>query len=285
MINPEKPFTISDYFEIFLRRIWFVVIPFLVVLTGTILYVRYAPKEYKATTLILVTPQKIPEQFVKSTITSNIEDRLQSISQEILSRTRLEQVISEFKLYPGSSKSQSKEEVVELMRKNVLIEIPKNEKEKSHFTISYVGKDPKVVADVTARLSSSFIEENLRVREQQAQGTSEFLSVELEATKVKLEAQEKALTNFKRQFMGELPEQKEANLRVLEQIQNHYQRVSENLRSARDRKVLIQKQLADIEMMLSSVKGRVEAASKEKRGETSSTLPYPLLFPSLNSNA
>ena len=72
----------------------------MVIAAGTVLYVLYAPREYKATTLILVTPQKVPEQFVKSTITSNIEERLQSISQEIMSRTRLEQIISEFKLYP-----------------------------------------------------------------------------------------------------------------------------------------------------------------------------------------
>ncbi len=124
------------------------------------------------------------------------------------------------------------------MRKNILIEIPKKDKEKSHFTISYVGKNPQVVANVTAKLTSSFIEENLKVREQQAQGTSEFLNVELESTKAKLENQEKTLTGFKRQFIGELPEQKDANLRVLEQLQNHYQRVSENLRSARDRKVV-----------------------------------------------
>jgi uncharacterized protein involved in exopolysaccharide biosynthesis len=280
MINPEKSFTVNDYIEILLRRIWFVVIPFLVVLTGTILYVRYAPKEYKATTLILVTPQKVPEQFVKSTVTSNIEDRLQTISQEIMSRTRLEELISELKLYPESMKYRGKEEIVELMRKNIMIEIPKNEKEKNHFTISYIGKDPSVVAKVTAKLASSFIGENLRVREQQAQGTSEFLSVELQATKGKLESQERALTGFKRQFLGELPEQREANIRVLEQLQNQYQRVSESLRSARDRKVLIQKQLADIEMMIGSVKGRMEVASKEKREETSSISPYPLLFPS-----
>lgn len=278
MINPEKPFTMSDYIEILLRRIWFIVIPFLVVLAGTVLYALYAPREYKATTLILVTPQKVPEDFVKSTVTSNIEDRLETISQEIMSRTRLEELIFEFKLYPELTKNRSKEEVVELMRKNVIIEIPKKEKEKNHFTISYIGKDPRVVAHVTAKLASSFIEENLKVREQQAQGTSEFLSVELQATKEKLETQEKAVTHFKRQFMGELPEQKDANIRVLEQLQNQYQRMSESLGSARDRKVLIQKQLADLEMMIASLKGKTASASNEKKDESAS--PYPLLFPS-----
>ena len=277
MINPEKAFNIYDYYEVGLRRVWFIIIPFLVIAAGTVVYVLYAPREYKATTLIMVTPQKVPEQFVKSTITSNIEERLQAISQEIMSRTRLEQVISEFKLYPEMAKSASREEVVEAMRKNILIEIPKKDKEKSHFTISYVGKNPQIVANVTAKLTSSFIEENLKVREQQAQGTSEFLNVELESTKAKLENQEKILTGFKRQFMGELPEQREANLKVLEQLQNHYQRVSENLRSARDRKVVIQKQLADIELMIASASNRVETVSKEGKEEPPAPL-FPLIF-------
>jgi uncharacterized protein involved in exopolysaccharide biosynthesis len=285
MINPEKHFNIYDYYEIVLRRIWFIIIPFVLIAAGTVLYALYAPREYKATTLIMVSPQKVPEQFVKSTITSNIEERLQSISQEIMSRTRLEQIISEFRLYPEMGKRASKEEIVELMRKNILIEIPKKDKEKSHFTISYVGNNPQIVANVTAKLTSSFIEENLKVREQQAQGTSEFLNVEMESTKAKLENQEKTLTGFKRQFIGELPEQKDANLRVLEQLQNSFQRVSENLRSARDRKVVVQKQLTDIELMMTSLTKRPEVPSREAKEvketkEESTSPPTFLLGPS-----
>ena len=138
---------------------------------------------------------------------------------------------------------------------------------------------------MTAKLTSSFIEENLKVREQQAQGTSEFLNVEMESTKAKLENQEKTLTGFKRQFIGELPEQKDANLRVLEQLQNSFQRVSENLRSARDRKVVVQKQLTDIELMMTSLFKRPEVPSREGKEvkeikEESTPPPTFLLGPS-----
>jgi polysaccharide chain length determinant protein (PEP-CTERM system associated) len=253
MINSEKSFNIHDYIEILLRRIWYIIIPFVVISIGTVLYALYAPKEYQATTVILVIPQKVPEQFVQPTVTSKIEDRLQSIGQEIMSRTRLEQIISEFGLYPKEAKSHSMEEIVELMRKNIQFEIPKKEKEKNYFTISYTGKDPKVVAMVTNKLASLFIEENLKFRELQAQGTSEFLSFELAATKTKLEEQENSITDFKKQFMGELPEQREANLKVLEQLMNLYQRIGENLRSAQDRKVVVQKQLSDTEHLMAYV--------------------------------
>jgi polysaccharide chain length determinant protein (PEP-CTERM system associated) len=249
MINPEKSFNIHDYIEIFLRRIWYIVIPFVIILVGAAIYAFTSPKEYRASTLVLVTPQKVPVDYVRPTVTSRIEDRLQSISQEIMSRTRLEQVISELKLYSEEGKSKSKEEIVELIRKNIQVEIKGKE---GYFTISYIGKDPRIVTTVTNKLASLFIEENLKLREQQAQGTSEFLSVELNATKAKLDEQEKTITHFRRQYSGELPEQRDANLKVLEQLQLLYQRIGESLRSAQDRKLVIQKQLSDTELLLAS---------------------------------
>jgi polysaccharide chain length determinant protein (PEP-CTERM system associated) len=249
MLNTEKSFNIHDYIEISLRRIWYVIIPSVLILAGAVFYAHQSPKLYRASTLILVTPQKVPVDYVRPTVTSRIEDRLQSIGQEIMSRTRLEQVISEFKLYKEEAKSLSPEEVVELMRKDIQVEIRGRE---GYFTISYIGKDPRIVTLVTNKLASLFIEENLKLREQQAQGTSEFLSIELNATKTKLEEQEKTTTYFKRQFMNELPEQREANLKVLEQLQNEYQRVSDNLRGTQDRKLVIQKQLNEIRLQLAS---------------------------------
>ena len=247
MINTEKSFDVHDYIEIFLRRVWYIVIPFIVVLAAATLYAFHLPKMYQATTLILVTPQKVPEAFVRSTATSRIEDRLQSIGQEIMSRTRLEQVIQEFKLYSEEAKSLSLEEIVESMRKNIQVEIRGKE---GYFTISYIGKDPKTVTMVTNKLASLFIEENLKLREQQAQGTSEFLSIELNATRTKLEEQEGAITRFKKKFMAELPEQREANLKILEQLQLQYQKISDNLKAAQDRKLIIQRQLSNMKTQL-----------------------------------
>jgi len=217
-------------------------------MTGAILYAYSSPKLYRASTLILITPQKVPEAFVRPTVTSTVGERLQSIGQEIMSRTRLEQIISELGLYREEARSSSLEGIVELMRKDIQIEI----RREGYFRISYIGKDPMVVAMVTNKLASLFIEENLKLREQQAQGTSDFLSTELEATKAKLEEQEKMVARFKRQFMGELPEQRDANLRILEQLQLQYQRVSDSIRAAQDRKLFIQKQLSDLKFEVAS---------------------------------
>lgn len=273
MINTEKSFIIHDYIEVLLRRIWYVIIPSVLILGGAVLYAQQSPNLYRASTLILVTPQKVPEDYVRPTVTSKIEDRLQSIGQEIMSRTRLEQVISEFKLYKEEAKSLSPEGVVELMRKDIQIEIRGRE---SYFTISYIGKDPSIVTIVTNKLASLFIEENLKLREQQAQGTSEFLALELNATRAKLEVKEKIVTQFKSKFRNELPSQRDANLKVFEQLQLQNQRVSDNLRGAQDRKLIIQKQLNEMRIQMASTPSP-EPLTREDPLSTTPSQPLPRL--------
>ncbi|MEN6321033.1 MAG: Wzz/FepE/Etk N-terminal domain-containing protein [Syntrophaceae bacterium] len=248
MINPARSYNIDDYVEILRRRIWYLIIPFLLIMIGTVLYAMFTPRIYKASTLILVTPQKVPTEFVHPTVTSRIEERLQSIAQEVMSRTRLEQVISEFRLYQNESKNLTREEVVERMQKDIKVELPTKKDEKGFFSIAYMGKDPNIVTTVANRLASLFIEENLKLREQQAVGTTEFLTSELTAKKAKLEELETAVAQYKREHMGDLPEQRDTNLKILEQTQSQYQRIGENLRAAQDRKLFLQKQLSDLEM-------------------------------------
>ena len=274
MINAAQSYHMADYIEIMKRRIWYLVIPFVLIILGTVLFVIFAPRLYKASTLVLVSPQQVPEALVHTTVTSRIEERLQSIAQEVMSRTRLEQVIAEFRLYQKESKTLSKEEIVEKMQKDIKVELPTKRDEKGFFTISYIGKDPQVVTGVTNRLTSLFIEENLRVREKQAVGTTEFLASELTTTKTKLEQLEAALTQYKRQHMGELPEQRDTNLKILEQLQLQYQRIGENLRAAQDRKLYIQKQLSDLELPISAG-GGTPALGKETLLSSGRSSPDP----------
>ncbi|HVO65260.1 MAG TPA: XrtA system polysaccharide chain length determinant [Syntrophales bacterium] len=272
MINTALSYNIDDYIEILRRRIWYIVVPFVIIIIGTVLYATFAPRLYKASTLVLVTPQKIPESFVQPTVTARIEERLQSISQEVMSRTRLEQVIDEFDLYKEESKKLTREEIVALMQRDIKVELPTRREEKGYFTISYIGKDPHIVTKIANRLSSLFIEENLRFREQQAVGTTEFLSSELTAKQAKLEELETAVTQYKKLHMGELPEQRDTNLRILEQLQNQYQRIGENLRSAQDRKLFIQKQLSDLEMPVAS--SGTMTLGRDSRSSSSTVLSY-----------
>ena len=270
MINPAKAHTMGEYIEILRRRIWYIIIPFILIVAGASAYAFSAPRQYKASTLVLVSPQKIPEAFVQATVTSRVEERLQSIAQEVLSRTRLEQIIGEMKLYEKERKTRSREEIVALMQKDIKIELPtRKEESKGFFTISYIGRDPNVVATVANRLASQFIEENLKIRELQAVGTTEFLGTELTLAKAKLDELETAVTQYKRRFMGELPEQRDSNIQILNQLQTQYQRIGETLRAAQDRKLFLQKQITDMELAMSlqqqQQQQRVAGIEKESR--------------------
>jgi polysaccharide chain length determinant protein (PEP-CTERM system associated) len=248
MINPGRSYNVNDYKEIFLRRKLYFVIPFVVILTAAVLWAALAPRKYQASTLVLVTPQRVPTDLVRPTVTAGILERLNSISQEIMSRTRLEQIIDGLKLYQDELKSMKREEVVELMRKNIKVEIPKRTSETAgYFVINFTGEDPRIVTVVANKLSSLFIEENLKLREQQAVGTTEFLTSELTSTKEKLEAQGRILADYKRKNMGSLPEQRDTNIKMLEQLQVQAQRNDESLRVLEDRKLFLRKQMADLE--------------------------------------
>ncbi|MEQ8162597.1 MAG: GNVR domain-containing protein, partial [Smithellaceae bacterium] len=138
---------------------------------------------------------------------------------------------------------------------NIMVELPTKKEDKGSFAISFISNDANVATTVTNRLASLFIEENLKIREQQAVGTTEFLANEVAMAKEKLDQMEKAVAEYKMRFMGQLPQQLDTNLKMLEQLQNQYQRIGESLRAAQDRRLFIQKQLNDLEMPVSGGSG------------------------------
>ena len=144
--------------------------------------------------------------------------------------------------------------LVERMRKDIEIKVIGGN---NAFTVSYIGKDPLVVMKVTNTLASLFIEENLRIREQQAAGTSEFLVNEHMEAKRELEKQERALKEFKEQHMGALPEQMNANLRTLDRLQVELQTINDAIKNAEERRIFYEGQLVDFEKQLSSIKSGV----------------------------
>ena len=204
------------------RRKWLGIPIFLVVFTAVISVVAFLPNVYKASATVLVERQKVPEKFVQSTVTSDIDYRLQSITQQILSRSRLESLINRFNLYSKMRQEQPLEKVVALVRENIGLELQSEKKRRGGttvaFTLSYSGPDPQILAEVTNTLASFYIEENLKAREEQASGTAKFLQAQLEDIKRKLETQEKLISQFKEQHIGQLPEQLQANLSALEQL-------------------------------------------------------------------
>jgi polysaccharide chain length determinant protein (PEP-CTERM system associated) len=273
----EKALTIKDYAEIFWRRKWWFIVPVFLGVSLTTLYSYSLPPVYRSSTLILVEPQKIPESYVPPTVTSSVEERLNTISQQILSRTNLEKIISEFGLYRASTPSPANSqnalerllskgrniwgasevsqwttsgtwipgEHVDRMRQSIEINVLGGRRQKNAFTISYSGKDPNTVMSVTNALASLFIEENLKVRERQAEGTSEFLTKELTAVEKELKEVEGNLKSFKEKHNGSLPDQLEANLKTLDRYYLEHQNVSEEIRKLEERKIFYEQQLSN----------------------------------------
>jgi polysaccharide chain length determinant protein (PEP-CTERM system associated) len=245
-MTEQKPFDIHDYIAIGLRRKWHILIPLILCVLASYGVYKYLPKVYRATTLILVQPQRVPETYVRPTVTETVASRLNTISQEILSRTRLEQVIQEFNLYTEIRNTVPMEGIVEMMRRSIEVKIlgnPRTDRDQNSFSISHEGKDPRTIMMVTNKLASLFIEENLKVRELRAESTSEFIAKELVTVEDLLKKKEADIRLFRERNMGQLPQQLDANLRILERVQDQLKTTSENIRTAEDRRMVIQSQI------------------------------------------
>jgi polysaccharide chain length determinant protein (PEP-CTERM system associated) len=182
------------------------------------------PDRYKATTTILVDPQKVSEKYVSPTVNSDPGQRLTTITQQVLSATRLQQIIDDMHLYPELKGKMSREEVIDLMRKDITITVKQGSSSGlSAFTIEYEGRQRQQVAQVANQLAASFIEWNVKSREQQSQDTTEFLDAQLKEAKQNLEEQEARLSAFKMRHLGEMPEQQAANMQALTQLQTQFQ--------------------------------------------------------------
>ncbi len=198
------------------------------------------PDVYRATTTILVDPQKIPERYVSSTVTSDPNDRLNTLKQQVLSTSRLQEIIDRGNLYPKLRKHKSREEVLDYMRGKIKIElIQGSEQGLSSFTISYEDGERTVVAPIANQLAASFIDWNLAVRQQQAHDTAQFLNSELEQAKKSLEEQEGHLQAFKMQHVGSTPDQLDANLQALSRLESQLQATTDSISRLDEERILL----------------------------------------------
>ncbi len=218
------------------RRRWWIVLPFaLALITGIALAIKL-PKLYEANTLILVQRQRVPDKIVQPVVASDLEQRISTISQQIMSRSNLERMIERFNLFSGEEfKDVLLDDKIQSLRKRITVEVSRSrrDREADAFTISFRDRDAHTAMRVANGLATHFIDENLKVREAQALGTSDFLETELESTRKRLEELEKELKDYRTRHMGELPEQLEANLRVLDRLNAQLNEKEQSLRSAR----------------------------------------------------
>src|SRR5262245_29396538 len=226
------------------RRKWPAILVAITTFTAAASVVMFLPDVYRSTVSVLVESQQVPQDFVKSTVTTVAERRVQTITQSILSRERLDALIKRFGLYPNMQGRSSAEEIIQRMRGDISVDVKNTSQQGTQsatiaFTISYTADDPDKAATVANTLASYFIEEDLRTRERQAGGTAEFLSSKLDTIKKKLDAQEIEVSQFKETHMGELPEQNNANLTSLERLNTELMLNSQKQFRVREQKAIL----------------------------------------------
>ena len=196
---------------------------------------------YRSGTLILVEQPTMPKDYVTPNVNDDLQERLQSITQQILSRTRLLHIIDQFNLYASKHAQRSPDDKVQLMRKDIDIELVRDSRNQiSAFNVYYSSHDPRVSQKVTSELTNLFISENLEVRQQQSEDTTKFLENQLETARQTLSAQEEIIRKFKAEHAGALPGQLASNLQILTGLQSQLQNAEDALNTARQQRVYLQ---------------------------------------------
>jgi polysaccharide biosynthesis transport protein len=219
--------------------------------------VHRMPAIYASEAMILVDSQKIPEKYVSSTVSTDLQDRIQTISQQILSSTQLKKVIDEFDLYHAQRKKLFEEEILETMRKDITINLERGwtGNRPGAFRIGYQGPNPSVVAQVANRLADLYIDENLKTREVQAEGTSEFISMQLQEAKKKLDELESAVSQYKLAHNGELPQQEGTLNGTLSRLQTELEANRDAINRAEQTKLFLENTLNTLDSTASALPG------------------------------
>ena len=246
--NPDV--NLSKLLGVAIRRRWWVLIPASVIALGACLTSLLLPDSYESEATILVERQQVPERYVTANTTIDVREVLLVMTDAILSRTQLLQIVDEFGLFPNERKHLVPEQLVDLMRRNIKLEPLRKgseTKDLNAFKISFTSVDPHSAQEVTNKLTTLFISENNQSREEQSTGTTNFLADELGAVAVELKQQGSRVRDFKMRYLGELPEQQQGNLAILAGLQTQLQNTMATLGRARQQQAYLQSLLSQYE--------------------------------------
>ncbi|MDH4180355.1 MAG: hypothetical protein OEV33_07570, partial [Armatimonadota bacterium] len=239
----SRGLSLQDYREVLTRRRWYWMGPLFFCGLLSFVVARQWPLLYRSEALILVEQQRVPEQYVTPNVIANLQTRLDSMTQQILSRTTLQRIIQQFNLYPRERSRMTTDDVVDQMRKHIQVELVQTQSQRGELTgfrIYYSAPTPQIAQRVTNELTSLYIDENLRSRTEQSQGTTAFLQHQLEQARKDLARQEKNLSEYKLLYLGELPEQQQGNLQILSSLEAQLNAATAALGRAEQQKIYLE---------------------------------------------
>ena len=232
---------IREYLDLVRRRkLWIILLTLGISLCITVVALRL-PSIYRAETVILVDPQKVPEGIVPTTVSGSIADRLSTVRQEVMSPTQLGVLIKEMNLFPELRNKVSEQALVARMQKSTTIEVVDSGGQRlSAFRIAFTDTDRDRVAPVANRLASLFIERNLQARQNHFNQTSQFLETELQETKQQLEEKEHLLQDVRSRYIMDLPESKQYHLEAMNTLRDQLRNSQDQVTRDRQSKVYLQ---------------------------------------------
>jgi uncharacterized protein involved in exopolysaccharide biosynthesis len=214
------------------------------------------PATYKSMATILIEEQEIPSELVHSTITSYADQRIETIKQQVMSRTTLWKVVEQYNLYPDLRRTNPAEEVVKRFTKEIEVEVISADvvdKRTQHptkatiaFTVAYQSNSPELAQQVANELTSLFLGQNLKSRERQAQEATSFLQQEAENLSTHIGEVDEKIATFKHRASGALPELMPLNLQLMSQSDRELLDIDQQIRTLEERKNYLEGELATI---------------------------------------
>jgi uncharacterized protein involved in exopolysaccharide biosynthesis len=213
------------------------------------------PPVYRSTATILIKEQEIPQELVRSTVTSVADERIQVISQQVMTRATLLDMVDKYGLYGKARQRETSEEIIDRMRRDIkLTPISADVTDRRSgsqvrstiaFSLSYDSEVAANAQKIANELTTLFLNENVKNRQQKAAETTSFLDEELARMGEHISALEMRLADFKKRNQGRLPELALANLASSERMTSEIQRLERDLQFAEERRGALLAQLAE----------------------------------------
>jgi succinoglycan biosynthesis transport protein ExoP len=220
---------LADLWAIARRRAAYFTIAFLVVFAVAVGLAIFLPPVYESKTTILIEEQQIPLDMIRTTVTDFVEQRLQTITQQFMTRKNLLDLVQRFDLYKKERRNETNEEIVERFREDIALNPISAEVVDRRtgrpttatiaFEVSYQGEDPRRVQQVANVLASFYLSKNVETREEHAKSSTEFLEQERDRVAEEIKKIDAQLVELKERFMGSLPEQAALNQQTLERLE------------------------------------------------------------------
>jgi polysaccharide chain length determinant protein (PEP-CTERM system associated) len=245
----QREMTVEDYVSIVRRRVWLLIIPAVLFAAGAYTISLFLAARWTSETVVLVEQPSVPEPIAKPIVSGDLNERLATMQEQILSRTRLQQMIEKFGLYREEVGRRSMEELVARLRSSIQVSPVRPMAETRYnglpgFTVSVTSGRPQLAQQICTEITSIFMQQNILLGQRRAEDVSDFINSQLAEAKGKLDEQDSKLADFQRRHAGELPEEMQQNFSLLTGLSSQLEGVNQALNRAQQDKIFVESTLS-----------------------------------------